>query len=191
MRRATIFIQQDNASPHRISKEKIDDRCRELGIKVELYYQPSQSPDCNICDLSFFPSIQSRYFKIDNIKNIKDIIEGVKTAFRLYEVNILNRAFLSLMMNYNCILEFNGDNKYKTPHMKKQFLENRGMLPDSIRVWGRDTFNDDNDVDDTDDDADVNTDEDDDEIYNNMNIGMHDEVEWLIDEFVNDGDYFY
>jgi hypothetical protein len=153
---------------------------------VELYFQPSQSPDCNICDLSFFPAIQSRYFKIENIKNIKDIIEAVKLSFHQYEVNKLNRAFLSLMMNYNCILEFNGDNNYKMPHMKKAILERKGILPDSILVYRNyddDESSDDDDSNDDDNDNDVKS------FDSDHSVGIDDEVEWLIDDLEHDPEF--
>jgi hypothetical protein len=41
MRNKTIYIQKDNASPHRITKEKVDRRCRELGISVVMFYPPT------------------------------------------------------------------------------------------------------------------------------------------------------
>jgi hypothetical protein len=189
MRNKTIYIQQDTASPHWIMKEKVDSGCWELGISAVMFYQPSQSPDCNICDLYFFPSIQSRYFKIEDIWNVNDVVQAVKTAFKNYEANKLNRAFLSLMMNYNCILEKDGDNNYKMPHINKEILEKQGKLPVSLSVYGtvqyfwnhnvellmveneelsqleRDTFDEDNDY------------------FSFHALNM--EVEWLIDSIVN------
>jgi hypothetical protein len=47
----------------------------------------------------------------------------------------LNRAFLSLLMNYNLVLQHEGSNLYKLPHMGKEKLEKRGELPFSIKVW--------------------------------------------------------
>jgi hypothetical protein len=35
-------------------------------------------------------------------------------------------------MNFNCVLDNNGSNKYRTPHMRKEFLERRGILPTTI-----------------------------------------------------------
>jgi hypothetical protein len=59
MRRFPIYIQHDNAPPHKIDKEIFKLRCSELGIDCQMFYQPAQSPDMNICDLSFIPAIQS------------------------------------------------------------------------------------------------------------------------------------
>jgi hypothetical protein len=54
-------------------------------------------------------------------------------------------------MNYNIILENNGGNLYKMPHMGKSALEKTGKLPLTIVEWTKpedimveDSFNDDN-----------------------------------------------
>jgi hypothetical protein len=128
-------IQLDNATPHKVDSEKFKSKCEELGIDCSLVYQPPQSPDTNICDLSFFPAIQALYYKTPGVKNVKTCIEAVKNAFAEYDPNKLNRGFLSLFMNYNMILMNGGSNKYPTPHMSKEMLERKGILPDRILVW--------------------------------------------------------
>jgi hypothetical protein len=136
MKRETLYIQQDNASPHRINMDSFVERCNELGlVDCRLIYQPSQSPDFNICDLCFFPSIQSLYGKIPGVKDSLTCIAAVTAAFNDYDPNLLNRAFLSLFMNYNMTLKHDGCNKYPVPHMGKQRLERIGELPVTIRVW--------------------------------------------------------
>jgi hypothetical protein len=135
MRRFPIYIQHDNAPPHKIDAVIFNSRCSELGVDCQMFYQPAQSPDMNICDLSFFPSIQSLYYKTVGIRNIQDIINAVKKSFDNYDPNNLNRAFLSLFMNYNKVLETKGDNNYKQPHMGKAALERKGTLPITIPVF--------------------------------------------------------
>jgi hypothetical protein len=127
MRRHKIFIQHDNAPPHKINKDLFNLRCAELGVDCELFDQQAQSPDTSICDLSFFPAIQSLYYKNPGIHNLKDIIAAVKKSFKKYDPNNLSRAFLSLFMNYNMMLEYKGDNQYKQLHMGKAALEKKGV----------------------------------------------------------------
>jgi hypothetical protein len=129
-----IFIQLDNATPHRINPARFNQRCDEIGIDCRLVYQPSQSPDLNVCDLCFFPSLQSLYYKTSGIDNLHRLIAAVLDAFEQYDANKLNRAFLSLFMNYNQIKIHHGDNCYKLDHMGKQRLERIGMLPERIFV---------------------------------------------------------
>jgi hypothetical protein len=136
IRRGTILIQQDNATPHRINMDRFNAKCFELGLlDCRLVYQPSQSPDFNICDLSFFPSIQSLYQKIPGVKDSLTCINAVTRAFDSYDPNLLNRAFLSLFMNYNMTKQHNGSNKYPVPHMGKDRLEKEGLLPTTLSVW--------------------------------------------------------
>jgi hypothetical protein len=130
----TIFIQLDNATPHNVDSAEFNRVCDELGIDCRIIYQPPQSPDFNICDLSFFPAIQSLYFQQENIVNKHRLIAAVAEAFRQYDCNKLNRAFLSLFQNYNMVLQHNGSNIYKVPHMGKGSLERRGLLPERITV---------------------------------------------------------
>jgi hypothetical protein len=136
IQRGTIYIQQDNATPHRINMERFNEKCATLGlVDCRIMFQPSQSPDFNICDLSFFPSIQSIYQTIPGVKDSLTCINAVNRAFESYDPNLLNRAFLSLFMNYNMTKKFNGSNKYPVPHMGKERLEREGLLPTTIPVW--------------------------------------------------------
>jgi hypothetical protein len=129
-----VYIQLDNATPHKVNNIDFRNKCNMLGIDCRLIFQPSQSPDMNICDLSFFPSIQSLYFKTVGLKTIKNIIDAVKLSWEAYDCNKLNKAFLSLFMNYNMVLQYDGDNKYKVPHMRKDAIERAGLLSTKIAV---------------------------------------------------------
>jgi hypothetical protein len=129
-----IRIQCDNASPHRVDPVRFNNKCIELGIDCSLIFQPPQSPDLNICDLSFFASIQSIYYKIPGVNNIISCVQAVAASFEAYEPRNLNRAFLSLFQNYNLLLQHEGSNKYKVPHMGKEQLEPTGNLPTTIAV---------------------------------------------------------
>jgi hypothetical protein len=115
---------------------RFNQKCRDLHLlDCRLVYQPAQSPDFNICDLCFFPSIESLYYQIPGEKDMAAIIASVRQAFEDYDPNLLNRAFLSLFLNYNMCLKHNGCNKYKVPHMGKERLERNGELPHTIKVW--------------------------------------------------------
>jgi hypothetical protein len=129
-----VFIQLDNATPHRINTDRFNRKCVQIGIDCRLVYQPSQSPDMNICDLSFFPAIQSLYYKTPGVDTVNRLIAAVEEAFTNFDPCLLNRAFLTLFMNYNQILLNEGGNNYKLPHMGKEALENMGELPEKIAV---------------------------------------------------------
>jgi hypothetical protein len=135
MRKQTIWIQHDNAPPHRINERELKIRCDQLGVDCRFYYQPAQSPDLNLCDLSFFPAIQSLFYKIESERTLAAIVSAVTSAFEIYDPNNLNRGFLSLMMNYNKVLEHDGSNFYKFPHMAKKKLERLGTLPLTLKAW--------------------------------------------------------
>jgi hypothetical protein len=131
---APIIIQLDNATPHNINLGRFNARCTELGVDCRLQFQPAQSPDFNICDLSFFPAIQALYYKISGVNNVISCVDAVAQAFAQFDPNNLNRAYLSLFMNYNCVLQHEGGNKYAVPHMGKERLERLGTLPVTIAV---------------------------------------------------------
>jgi hypothetical protein len=105
MKQKRIYIQQDNAPPHRgITNEcqVFKDKCAELQIDCHLVFQLAQSPDMNLCDLSFFPAIQSLYYKMRGIRNLDGIISAVCRAFDIYDPTKIDRGFLLLFMHYNC-----------------------------------------------------------------------------------------
>jgi hypothetical protein len=129
-----IYIQLDNATPHSVDSELFNRDSINWGLDCRLLYQPAQSPDFNICDLSFFPAIQSLFYKQEHITTKNRLIEVVLESFVLFDANKLNRAFLSLFQNYNMVLEHHGGNNYKVPHMRKEMLERMGQLPELVCV---------------------------------------------------------
>jgi hypothetical protein len=151
-----IYIQLDNATPHKIETgpgSKFYDKVQEIGIDVRLKFQPSQSPDMNICDLSFFNSIQSLYYKIPELENDKyKQIDAVMECWNNYDPRKLNFAWLTLFTNYNNILACGGTNGYRIKHMGKERLERAGLLPSVINVVDPDLV----DYIDDDDDDEVN-----------------------------------
>ena len=69
----------------------------QLGVadKIELFQQPSQSPDLNICDLGLFNAIQLVYQK-EAPRDSFDIIDCVQKAYEEYPVNKINRLWLHI-----------------------------------------------------------------------------------------------
>lgn len=119
-----IRLQQDGAKSH------IDPNDPEwleavaaTGCKISLYTQPAQSPDTNLNDLAFFRSIQSLYYRA-----------AVLAAYNEYPIMQMNRMWLTLMSCCNMILEHNGSNHYKIPHMNKKRMEREGTLPKVLSV---------------------------------------------------------
>ena len=102
----------------------------QLGVadKIELFQQPSQSPDLNICDLGLFNAIQSVYQK-EAPRDSFDIIDCVQKAYDEYPVNKINRLWLSHQSVMNQIFETNGNNDFEAEHMNKERLERLGQLP--------------------------------------------------------------
>ena len=62
------------------------------------------------------------------------LINNVITSYQTYDPKKLNRIWLSLMGVLNQIIECNGNNDYKLPHMAKEKLERAGNLPVTIPV---------------------------------------------------------
>jgi hypothetical protein len=123
-----IKIIHDNATPHsKIDEDEFRDKCIELGINVTLNFQPPQSPDLNINDLSFFSSVQSLYYKQTEVDiiSIETLMDAMDYTFMHYNPIKLNRAFLTLFTNYNAIFQTEGKNNYKIKHMSKESLEKK------------------------------------------------------------------
>jgi len=131
-----ILVQQDGATPHKIN----DDPAwlgflEEQGLanKINLVTQPPNSPDLNINDLGFFRSLQTQYYMLCP-RNAQQIIDMVMTCYEEYDRRKINRIWLTYQTVMNMILERDGDNQYKIPHMNKDKLEREGNLPVSIAV---------------------------------------------------------
>ena len=138
-------------------KEAVDD----IGLNLTVYTQLPNSPDTNILDLGFFRAIQS--FNDDCPINEEELIKSVEKAYGEYPLHKLNHGWLTLWSCFNMIIENDGGNDYKIPHMGKESLEWRGLLPRVLDVtptanaWLNPTMDDNSnqDSDDLDDDAHV------------------------------------
>ena len=163
-RNGRMQLQQDGAKSHILEddvefKEAVD----EIGLNLTMFTQSPNSPDTNILDLGFFRAIQS--FNDDCPANEEELIKLVEKAYGEYPYRKLNRVWLTLQSCLNMIIENDGGNDYKIPHMGKESMERRGLLPRVLDVtpaataWLNPTMDDDSslDVDDLDDEAHVPT----------------------------------
>ena len=134
--RRTLRIQQDGAKSHiqegDIYFAEFLRAMEELGVKAEFFTQAANSPDTNICDLGFFRAIQSHSLIVGSSEG--QLIESVQSAFASYPRQKLNHTWLTLQSCFNQIIEQEGGNDYKIPHMNKQGMERRGELPHVLQV---------------------------------------------------------
>ena len=131
-----IRVQQDGAGSHLDpNDQQLQDGLAALNManKVVLYTQPANSPDVNINDLGFFRALQALYYR-STPGNAGEIIACVELAYQAYDSSKINRIWLTLMCCLNQILEHDGNNNYKIPHMGKDRLERIGQLPITIPV---------------------------------------------------------
>ena len=139
--------------------EEVDD----IGLNLTVYTQSPNSPDTNILDLGFFRAILS--FNDDCPANEEELTKSVEKAYGEYPMCMLNLVWLTLQSCFNMIIENDGGNDYKIPHMGKESLERRGLLPRVLDItptanaWLNPTMEDDldQDSDDSDDDVHVPT----------------------------------
>ena len=53
----------------------------------------------------------------------------MEEEFEEYDVENLNRVFLTLQMCMKEVMKIGGENRYRQPHMNKRRLEREGRLP--------------------------------------------------------------
>jgi hypothetical protein len=63
-----------------------------------------------------------------------ELNEMVEIAYKNYPVENLNRIWLTPQCAMNTIIEENGDNKFKIPHIKKNMLESYNHLSRSLEL---------------------------------------------------------
>ena len=84
----------------------------------------SQFPRPECSGSRFFAAIQSIQYK-QQVHGIKNLIKAVSDAFQKTRVEALDNIFISLQMCMMCILECDGGNDYKLPHMGKRHREGK------------------------------------------------------------------
>jgi hypothetical protein len=133
-----IRIQQDGATSHiDADDEEFWMGLVELGVfqKILLYKQPANSPDVNINDLGYFRALQSLYHQYCP-NDEAGIIQFVNRAYTDYDPIKINDIWLTMMSCLNCIIDDNGGNDYKIPHLNKNTLRLEQALPVSLIVTG-------------------------------------------------------
>ncbi|KAF0685303.1 Aste57867_22778 [Aphanomyces stellatus] len=111
-----IFVQQDNASPH---KTVTTDTLMSHGVSgISMTNQPANSTDFNVLDLGFFNAIQSLQQKKQS-KSIDELISIVEEAYYELPSETLGKTFVTLQKVMELAMHDSGGNNYKLPHMRK------------------------------------------------------------------------
>ena len=159
-----IRLQQDGAKSHILEDDvEFKEAVAEIGLNLTVFTQLPNSPDTNILDLGVFRAIQ--LFNDDCPANEEELIKLVEKAYGEYPYRKLDRVWLTLQSCLNMIIENDGGNDYKIPHLGKESMERRGLLPRVLDVtpaataWLNPMMDDDSslDADDLDDEAHVPT----------------------------------
>ena len=147
---AKIWLQQDGAKSHILEDDaEFKAAVQQIGLNLTVFTQSPNSPDTNILDLGFFRAIQS--FNDAMPENEEELIKSVEKAYGEYLWCKLNFVWLTLQSCLNKIIEHDGGNDYKIPHMGKESLWRRGRLPEVLHVtpaanaWLNPTMDDDSD----------------------------------------------
>uniref|UniRef100_A0A8I6X107 Transposase n=1 Tax=Hordeum vulgare subsp. vulgare TaxID=112509 RepID=A0A8I6X107_HORVV len=118
----TIFIQQDNAKPHVLpNDEGFREAVEQTDLDIRLIQQPPNSPEFNVLDMCFHRSLQSLTDCRAPI-NIRELVQGVEEEFENYDAHKLFKSFITLQ----AVIEDQGGNSYKMPHLHKDRLQNAG-----------------------------------------------------------------
>ena len=121
-----IYIQQDNAKPHRVNGDAgLLAACSSDGLDIKLVNQPPNSPDTNILDLGFFASIQSLQDRT-RARTIDDLISEVQTAWAAADAAKLGKVWTTLQSCHEQIVLCGGENTYKIPHLGKDAAARAG-----------------------------------------------------------------
>lgn len=130
----TIYIQQDNATPHlNVGDAEFQREATADGFNIILMAQPPNSPDLNVLDLGFFRAIQSIQHQ-QMPRDIDQLVSAVKYSFHIFEPKLLNFVFLTYMYVMREIFKVGGGNNYIMPHAAKHRMEREGTLPIVVDV---------------------------------------------------------
>ena len=160
MNNGRIQLQQDGAKSHILEDdEDFTEAVDEIGLNLTMYTQLPNSPDTNILDLGFFRTTQ--LFNDDCPANEEELTKSVEKAYGEYPLCKLNHVWLTLQSCLNMIVENDGGSDYKIPHMGKESMERRGLVPQLLDItptanaWLNPMMDDDSDQDSDDLDDDV------------------------------------
>ncbi|ETV67858.1 hypothetical protein H257_15982 [Aphanomyces astaci] len=125
-----VVIQHDNASPHASVSDGVLDAIQGHfadGWEFRVRRQPPNSPDLNVLDLGFFASIQALQYKSVS-RTVDDVIRSTLAAFDELSEEKLDNVFLTLQAVMRIVLEHNGDNHFRLPHLHKEAMRRAGTL---------------------------------------------------------------
>ena len=161
-RNGRIWLQQDGAKSHILGDDvEFKEEVAKIGLNLTVFTQLPNLSDTNILDLGFFRAIQ--LFNDDCPANEEELIKSVEKVYGEYPCRKLNRVWLTLQSCLNMIIENDGGNDSKIPHLGKESLDRRGLLPGALNVtpavtaWLNPMMDDDSslEADDLDDEAHV------------------------------------
>ncbi|VFQ77212.1 unnamed protein product [Cuscuta campestris] len=129
-----IHIQQDNARPH---IQGLDSdfmaAANTNGFHITLNNQPPNSPDLNVLDLGFFRAIQSLKEQCAPT-SVPELLEAVQRAYNALNPETLNKVWLTYQQVLTKVMEHEGNNNYRLPHMGKDRLAREVNLPKSLSI---------------------------------------------------------
>ncbi|XP_021755471.1 uncharacterized protein LOC110720732 [Chenopodium quinoa] len=127
-----IFIQWDNARPHKIPTDpEFVAACTQNGFNIKMVYQPPQSPDLNVLDLGLFIVMQSIQYQ-SFPKNVEELVKVVEEAYNTFDPISNKFTWITLQSCMTEILKMMEDNNFTPTHMKKRSLEKQGILPERL-----------------------------------------------------------
>jgi hypothetical protein len=91
----------------------------------------TKQPDYNVLDLGLFAAIQSLQHR-EAPSSIDELVASVIKAFGDLSVESLDNVFLSLQAVLKYIMNNEGSNSFKLPHLGKAALRHQGKLPESV-----------------------------------------------------------
>ena len=114
-----IKIQQYNAQRHLHPTDPLfKEESERLGLNIELFNQPPNSPDLNVLDLGYFNAIQSIQHKKAPM-NVVDLIQAVEDSFQALQRSKLNNIFLTLQQTMEQTIFADSSNNYRVQHLQK------------------------------------------------------------------------
>eukprot|EP00959_Pyramimonas_sp_CCMP1952_P266313 5567785-Pyramimonas_sp.AAC.1 len=119
-----VTIQQDGASPH--TGKDNPRHLKTAGMnprvpgnaKITILTQPSNSPDNNLNDLCFFPSMSARVAKCGH-RTVDELVEMVEKEYWNYDQATLLRGWEMKTRVLGEIIKHKGNNDFELPHRKR------------------------------------------------------------------------
>ena len=102
---------------------------------ISIAEQPANSPDTNLLDLTFFRALQSRQWDDGYGTTVDELIAQVEKAYHDFPPEAIDRGFTTLQSCLDEIIQCEGANTYKIPHLQKEARARAGNpLPKKLPV---------------------------------------------------------